>query len=64
MHTLGTLVLALQVQEGAAPLATDVGGVNVIDILRETGPVNQLVLAILVILSVVSWAIILQKMLA
>jgi biopolymer transport protein TolQ len=63
LHTLGTLVLALQVQaqEGAAP---SLGDVNVIDLLRETGPVNQAVLAILVILSVLSWAIILQKVLA
>ena len=60
LHTLGTLILALQVQEGAAPL----GDVDVIDILRQTGPVNQVVLAVLVILSVVSWAIILQKVLA
>jgi biopolymer transport protein TolQ len=60
LHTLGTFVLALQVQDGVAPL----GDVNVIDLLRETGPVNQAVLAILVILSVVSWAIILQKFLA
>jgi biopolymer transport protein TolQ len=60
LHTLGTLILALQVQEGAAPL----GDVDVIDILRGTGPVNQVVLAILVILSVLSWAIILQKVLA
>ena len=60
MHTLGTLILALQVQEGAPSL----GDVDVIDLLRETGPVNQVVLAILVILSVLSWAIILQKFLA
>lgn len=60
MHTLGTLILALQVQEGAAPLAD----VNVIDLLRETGYVNLAVLAILILLSVVSWAIILQKWLA
>jgi biopolymer transport protein TolQ len=63
LHTLGTLVLALQVQqvqEGAPPLAD----VNVIDLLRETGPVNLAVLAILIFLSVVSWAIILQKWLA
>jgi biopolymer transport protein TolQ len=64
LHTLGTLVLALQeVQEGAPPLAGDVS-VNVIDMLRETGYVNLAVLAILVLLSVVSWAIILQKYLA
>ena len=37
MYTLGTLILALQVQEGAAPLA----GSNIIGIIRETGPVNQ-----------------------
>ena len=62
MHTLGTLVLALQVvQEGAPSTA---GSGNVIDLLRETGPVNQVVLAILVLLSIVSWAIILQKALA
>ena len=60
MHTLGTLILALQVQEGAPSL----GSGNVIDILRDTGPVNLVVLAILVLLSVVSWAIILQKALA
>ena len=60
LHTLGTFVLALQVQDGAAPL----GDVNVIDLLRETGPVNQAVLGILVVLSVLSWAIILQKLLA
>jgi biopolymer transport protein TolQ len=63
LHTLGTLILALQVQEGDAPLAGDVS-VNVIDLLLDTGPVNMTVLAILVILSIVSWAIILQKTLA
>ena len=60
MHTLALSILALQVQEGAAPL----GDVNVVDLLRETGPVNLIVLAILVLLSVVSWAIILQKTLS
>ena len=63
MHTLGTLVLALQVQaqEGAPSLA---GSGNVIELLRDTGPVNLVVLGILILLSVVSWAIILQKWLA
>jgi len=60
LHTLALVILALQVQEGAPPL----GDVNVIDILRQTGIVNLIVLAILVLLSVVSWAIILQKTLA
>jgi biopolymer transport protein TolQ len=58
LHTLGTLVLALQVQEGAAPPA---GTGTIVDILSNTGPVNRIVLGILVLLSVVSWAIILQK---
>jgi biopolymer transport protein TolQ len=61
LYTLGTLVLALQVQEGAAPLA---GTGNVIEILRNTGPVNRIVLAILLLLSVVSWAIIVVKALS
>jgi biopolymer transport protein TolQ len=60
LHTLGSLVLALQVQDGAPPL----GEVNLIDLLRETGVVNWVVLAILAILSALSWAIILQKLLA
>ena len=58
MHTLGTLVLALQVQDGAAPLPASS---NIIELVRETGPVNQVVLGLLVLLSVVSWAIMLQK---
>ena len=63
MHTLGSLVLALQVQEGAAPLSgTPAGGV--IDILRDTGPLNQAVLGILILFSIVSWAIILTKAIA
>jgi biopolymer transport protein TolQ len=61
LHTLGTLVLALQVQEGAAPIA---GSGNLVELVRGTGPVNQVVLAILLLLSVVSWAIILQKLLS
>ncbi len=63
MHTLGTLVLALQVQaqEGALPLS---GSGTLLDILRQTGYVNRTVLAILVLLSVMSWAIILQKALS
>jgi biopolymer transport protein TolQ len=57
LYTFALALLALQVQEGAAPL----GDVNVVDILRGTGTVNLVVLAILLLLSVVSWAIILQK---
>jgi biopolymer transport protein TolQ len=58
LHTLGSLVLALQVQDGAAPVA---GTTDVVEILRDTGPINQAVLLVLVIFSVASWAIILYK---
>ena len=61
MHTFALSILALQVQEGGA---TPLGDVNVVDILRGTGPVNIIVLAVLLLLSVVSWAIILQKALS
>jgi biopolymer transport protein TolQ len=61
LHTFALSILALQVQEGGA---TPLGDVNVVDILLGTGPVNIIVLAILVLLSVVSWAIILQKTLS
>jgi biopolymer transport protein TolQ len=57
LHTLGTLILALQVQEGAVPLA----GSNIVELLSETGPVNKVVLGCLVLLSIWSWAVILQK---
>jgi biopolymer transport protein TolQ len=61
LHTLGSLVLALQVQDEASPLA---GSTDVVSLIAETTPVNQAVLAILVLFSVASWAIILQKYLA
>jgi biopolymer transport protein TolQ len=61
LHTLGSLVLALQVQDDASPLA---GSGDVVSLIADTTPINQAVLAILVLFSVASWAIILQKFLA
>jgi biopolymer transport protein TolQ len=58
LHTLGSLVLALQVQDGPAPLA---GSGDLIRLVRDTGILNQIVLAILLIFSIASWAIILHK---
>ena len=58
MHTLGLLVLALQVPD-VVPAA---GSVNIVDILRQTNLINQFVFAILLIFSVVSWAIVFVKM--
>jgi biopolymer transport protein TolQ len=57
LRTLGSLFL-LQVQGEELPFA---GGGDVIRIVTETTPINQAVLVILVIFSIASWAIILQK---
>lgn len=57
MHTLGAFVLALQVQD-AAPTA---GSFHVLEIIRSSTPINQGVLAILVLFSIASWAIIFFK---
>lgn len=58
MHTRGALVLALQVQGDGTPFA---GTDGFIQLIADTTPINQAVLAILVIFSIASWAIILQK---
>ena len=57
MHTLGAFVLALQVQDAAPPA----GSFDVLEIIRHSTLINQGVLAILVLFSIVSWAIILFK---
>src|SRR5262249_53534173 len=55
-------VLALQVQDGAAPVTS--GSRVLIDIITKATVINQAVLAILIVISVVSWAIILSKSLS
>jgi biopolymer transport protein TolQ len=57
LHTLGAFVLALQVQD-AAPLA---GSGDLLEIIRRSTLINQGVLAILILFSIASWAIILFK---
>jgi biopolymer transport protein TolQ len=59
LHTLGSFVLALQVQDGAAPITS--GSRDLIAIISQATVINQAVLAILAVLSVVSWAVILSK---
>ena len=59
MYTLGSLILALQVQGEGTPFA---GSGDLVTLIAETTPINQAVLAILVLFSVASWAIILQKL--
>jgi biopolymer transport protein TolQ len=59
LHTLGSHILALQVQGEGTPFA---GSGDVIGLIAGTTPINQAVLVILVLFSVASWAIILQKL--
>jgi biopolymer transport protein TolQ len=57
LRTLGSLFL-LQVQGEETPFA---GSGDVIRIVTDTTPINQAVLVILVLFSIASWAVILQK---
>jgi biopolymer transport protein TolQ len=57
VHRLSWSILALQVQD-VAPLA---GSGGILKILADSSPLTQAVLAILLIFSIVSWAIILFK---
>lgn len=59
MPTPGSVVLALQLQGSAAPTNHTTG--NVVDLIRDASPVSQVVLVILVLFSMVSWAIVLYK---
>jgi biopolymer transport protein TolQ len=55
-------VLALQLQGSATPAQES--SFNVIDLIADASPVSQAVLGILVIFSVISWAIVILKALA
>jgi biopolymer transport protein TolQ len=59
---LGSHVLALQVQDGAAPVAG--AGSDIIRVIVQATPLNQAVLAILLLFSIASWAIIIFKLLS
>ena len=61
MHTLGPVVLALQVQGSAT--APPAGG-DIAQILAQTGPLNIAVFLILAAFSVASWAIVVSKTLS
>jgi biopolymer transport protein TolQ len=60
LRTLGHLLLAMQVEGATAPPSALSGGF--LDLIKESSPISQFVLAILVIFSVVSWGIILYKL--
>jgi len=59
LYTFGSQILALQVPGDANPFA---GSGDVVTLIAETTPINQAVLVILVLFSIASWAIILQKL--
>lgn len=59
MPTPGTLVLALQLEGGAAPTRAAAG--NFTDLIFEASPIVQFVMALLLLFSVISWGIILYK---
>jgi len=59
LHTRGSLVLALQLQGDGTPFG---GSGDVLRLIADTTPINQAVLAILILFSIASWAIILQKL--
>ena len=59
MYTLGSHVLALQVQDEGTPFA---GSGDVVTLIADTTPINQAVLVILFLFSVASLAVIFQKL--
>jgi biopolymer transport protein TolQ len=59
LPTPGSVVLALQLQGSAAPARETTG--NVIALLGEASPLTYVVLAVLLLFSVASWAIVLYK---
>jgi biopolymer transport protein TolQ len=62
LPTPGSLVLALQLEGSAAPAQETTG--SVIDLIADASPASQAVLVILLIFSVVSWAVVISKALA
>jgi biopolymer transport protein TolQ len=57
VYTFGSSFLALQVQDAAPPA----GNGGMLQILSDASPLSQVVLAILIVFSIASWAIILFK---
>ena len=60
MRTLGNLFFALQV-EGQDGIAAGTSGSQILDLLANTSYVSRVVLVILAIFSIASWAVILYK---
>jgi biopolymer transport protein TolQ len=62
LPTPGSLVLALQLEGSAAPAQETTG--SVIDLIADASPASQAVLVILLIFSVISWAVVIHKAIA
>jgi biopolymer transport protein TolQ len=62
LPTPGSLVLALQLEGSAAPAQETTG--SVIDLIADASPASQAVLVILLIFSVISWAVVISKAIA
>jgi biopolymer transport protein TolQ len=62
LPTPGSFVLALQLEGSAVPAQETTG--SVIDLIADASPVSQVVLGILLIFSVVSWAVVIYKAMA
>jgi biopolymer transport protein TolQ len=62
LHTFGSPVLALQVQDVAAPVTG--AGSDIIRVITDATPLNQAVLVILLLFSIASWAVIIHKLMA
>jgi biopolymer transport protein TolQ len=60
LRTLGLFLLALQVQQNGVPDAAP--GTDILTLVARASPVNKAVLLVLILFSVVSWAIILYKL--
>ena len=61
MYTLGSLLLALLVQDQGGPGIEGSSGIGIIGRVLDSSPLAQLVLLSLVMLSIVSWGIFLYK---
>src|SRR4051812_9212568 len=64
LRTLGSPLAALlvQAQGGAAPEGSGTSTTSIIRLVSESNPLSQGVLAVLVLLSIISWGIILYKL--
>lgn len=56
--TLGSFVLALQVSDVVSSAGNDIA---IVELLLDSNPINQTVLVVLVLFSVLSWAVVLLK---